>query len=181
MPEIIDVLTLNPANCQTFIGNSAVESVTATLPGGAPTYRARNAFARNRFTNGDSLKILSGGIILPEGFTIRQKITNTLLPSITFFPEGVTSGQFYFSPNFSDEEIFIPLENYELVFDTFLSCRESVNQIDPTKTLLSEDFYLRLYNSHALEISMIGTPAAITGKTFWIVPWLKILHNIPLR
>jgi hypothetical protein len=181
VPEIIDVMTLNSSDCQSFVGDSTSEYVNAAVPGGGATYRSRNAYNKNTFTKGDSIRILSGGIVLPESFTFRQINTQPLLQVITIFPEGVTTGNSYYNPNFSAGQQFIPNENYEVVFDTFLSCRETINQVDPTKTLLYEDFYLRLYHPYALKISMLGTPAAIDGKTFYVSPFIKVLHNIPLR
>lgn len=180
MPEIIDVMTINPADCQSFVGDHLSEYVNATVPGVGATYRARNAYNKNTFTKGDSIRILSGGITLPESFTFRQVITQPLLQAITIFPEGVVTGNSYFNPNFSSGQQFIPMENYEIVFDTFLSCRETINQIDPTKNLLYENFYLRLYHPYGLKISMLGTPAAIDTLTFYISPFVKVLHNIPL-
>jgi hypothetical protein len=102
------------------------------------------------------------------------------LQEITIIPEGVVTGNSYHNPNFSAGQQFVPMENYEVVFDTFLSCKDSINAVDPTKTLLSENFYLRLYHAYALKISMIGTPAAIDGLTFYVVPFVKVLHTIPL-
>jgi hypothetical protein len=177
MSEIIDVMTIEPADCQSFVGNSAVNYVSCAVPPIA-TYRARNAYAKNKFTRGDSIRVISGGIVLPESFTFWQSVP--LLPVITIFPEGVTSGNSYHNPNFSAGQQFIPKENDEVVFDTFLSCRETINQVDPSKTLLDENFYLRLYHPYALKISMLGTTAAINGLTFYVSPFIKVLHNLPL-
>jgi hypothetical protein len=180
MPEIIDVMTLNYADCQSFVGDNLSEYVNATVPGAGATYRARNAYAKNKFTKGDSIRVLSLGIILPELFTFRQVNTIPLLQEITIIPEGVTTGNSYNNPSFSAGQQFVPMENYEVVFDTFLSCRDSINSVDPTKTLLSENFYLRIYHAYALKISMLNAPDAINGKTFFVVPFIKVLHSIPL-
>lgn len=180
MPEKIDTLMPAMADCATFVVNNAVDSVTIVPPPGA-TNRLFNGAGNDIFTRGDSLRILSVGIKIPESFTLFNILANPPLTDITVIAEGFISGDLYTNPNFSGTTENIIMENYEMVIDAFMNCRECFSTIVPANNLLTEDFYLRGYPSYAFEISMLGVPDSLNGKTFYIVPFVKVLHSIDIR
>jgi hypothetical protein len=178
MPEIIDLIGPPLANCASFTVNNAVDSVVITLPVGNSF--ARNVFGSNVFVKGDSFRVLSMGFILPESFTFFKAGAAAPFISISVLPFGKVTGQAYVYPGLASGFQFIPMENYELVMDLFFSCKNAINSVDPTKTLLSENFQLSVAPAVVYNISMLGVPAALNAKVFYIVPFLKILHNLPM-
>ena len=177
MPSIIDVMTLPIQECPTFVPNNALDAVVITIPAGFSN-RFGN-YSKNIFTKGDSFQLLSAGIILPECFTFWRALLSPPLLSLSIKANGVTSGADYVNPNFPLAQTFLPMENYETVFDVFYDCKSSYRGGNPSLNLLLENFYVvgQVVNQ---AISMLGVPAAFNGKTMYIVPFLKVLHTIPL-
>ena len=178
MPEIIDYLSLPVAQCWYFDANTGgVASVTATSPVG--NKYLYNAAGNHRFLAGDSVRVISLGIILPEAFTFYKDTYP--FPSMTVLPEGVTSGHDYFNPNFSAGHQFIIGENFQQVTDAFLACKDSYDLIVPANNLNTENFILKL--SHAYftpKISMFGVDTAMNGVRFYITPFVQVAHSFPL-
>lgn len=180
MPEIIDVIAPEYANLSSFtVDTSGVDFVTLAVGAGTPY--AGNRTGKFVFTKGDSFRLLSCGIVIPEAFTFwRDVALGTPLPLIDLIPYGVTSGQSYSNPGFSGGAQYVPFENYEMVSDNFFNCKDAINTVVPGKTLETENFRLQVYFSIALKISMLSVPVALNGKVFKVTPFLKILHTIPL-
>jgi hypothetical protein len=179
MPEKIDVLMNAMADCLYFDVDNTVDSVTIVPVPGA-TSRVANGAGNNVFTRGDSLRILSIGIRIPESFTVFNILANPPFPYLTVVPEGVITGDLFTNPNFSGTTQILPMENYELVIDAFLNCRESLDTIVPGRTLLDENFYLRVYPAYAFDVSMLGVPDSLNGKRFYVMPFIKVSHSIDL-
>lgn len=179
MPEMLDIIAPSYANLDSFTVDTTVDTVS--LVAGAGTPYAGNRAGGFIFNKGDSFRLISAGIIIPEAFTFYRDVAqNTPLPILDMIPWGVTTGQPYYNPNWSGGAQYIPMENFECVFDNFFDCKQAINQIDPTKNLTFENFRIQLYFSIALKISMLGVPATLHGKSFKVTPFLKILHSIPL-
>ena len=179
MPEKIDVLENQMADCCYFDVNLLVNSVTIVPPVGANNYLSNGA-GNSIFQRGDSLRILSVGIKLLESFNIFNILANPPFVTLSVFPRGVATGNAYTNPNFSGTTQNIMMENYEIVIDSFLNCRESFNTIVPARNLLSENFRLIGYPGYAFEVSMLGVPAIVDGMRFYITPFVKVLHSIDL-
>jgi hypothetical protein len=177
MPSIVDVMTLPIDQCPTFVPNNAVDAVVMTIPAGF-TNRFAN-YSKNTFTKGDSFQLLSAGIIMPECFTSWRALLSPPLSSLSLKAVGVVSGADYTNPNFPLAQTFLPMENYETVFDTFYDCSASYRGGNPLLTLRLENFYI-VGNIIAQAVSMLGVPGAFNGKTMYMVPFIKVLHTIPL-
>ena len=180
MPEIIDLIAPEYANLMSFtVDTSGVDFVTLAVGAGTPYGGNRNG--KYIFTKGDSFRLLSCGIIIPEAFTFfRDAALATPLPLLDVIPWGFVTGQSYSNPNWTGGGQYVPMENFELVSDSFFKCADAINTVDPTKTLLYENFRLQLYFSIALKISMLNVPVTWHGKVFKVTPFCKILHTIPL-
>jgi hypothetical protein len=181
MSEIIDVLTPLLSKCISFTVNNAVDYVDAAYPG--VPYTAKNAHGDTKFQPGDSFVLLSAGVILPEAFTFWKNpaLTDEALPFFGIVPYGVTSTDQYYNPNIPGGSIYLPMENFECVFDVFFDCRAAYDIAHPLINLFSEKFTLSLAPFAAMDhISMQNVPAAMNGKVFRAVPFIKIMHNLPL-
>lgn len=178
MSEVIDIMALDEAKLPYFDVNNTVESVSIFFP--APPYIARNAFGKSVFQAGDSFRMLSAGIVMPESFIFFKDGTMNPFPVLILYPIGNVSGHNFFNPNWQNGNQYIPMENYEMIFDNFLSCRETIDSIDPTKTLNDEAFKLALNLGSNYKISMAGVPSALNGKRYYIRVFIKLLHNFVL-
>jgi hypothetical protein len=176
MPQRIDVMTLQIAECPNFVVNTAVDSVTLNIPAGTNRFVT---YSTGKFTKGDSFQLLSAGLVFPESFTFFRKLLNDALPSMRIVCVGAVSAAQYTNPNFTIQNVLFPMENYETVFDTFYDCVLSYRGGNPLLNLLLEDFYIT-GNMLPCEISMQGVTAAFNGKTFYIAPFIKVLHTIAL-
>jgi hypothetical protein len=173
MPNIIDIICPALAKCPSFVANNAVDDVAATVPV-APHY-AGNSAGKSIFSKGDSLQLLSIGYKLPEAFT--SLVVVSPLDSLSIVVYGVTSGFIYLYPNLALSTTFVPMEGYELVTDVFFDCALATGA---GPGLLKEDYKISVTLDTFLYVSMLGAPAALNGKTFYIVPYLKVLHSLPM-
>jgi hypothetical protein len=178
MPEIVDTLTIPIAEAATFTATSGADFANFSYPAG--DHYAINAAGNNQFIKGDSLRIISAGIVMPESFTWYQSLAAVTVPVIAIVPRGVTSGHLFTNPNLASGQQFMPMENYESVLDVFMSARETIDSIDPTKTLLNENYRIKLYFAAIFPVSMLGLPAALDTKSFYIGLFLKVQHNFKM-
>jgi hypothetical protein len=178
MSEIIDILTPDILECPVFVVNNAVDYIAPSIPIAPPaTYRMKNTSGAAIFTKGDSYRILSAGIIFPESFSIFKRAANSYaLPLLGLLTKGNPTNDVYYNPSFSGAEIFIPMENFELVLDVFCNCEETYKNGIRADNLLKENFVITAYFGN-IDVSMLGVPAALNGKTFYLVPFIKVLHN----
>lgn len=175
MAEIIDVLSCDTESCAIFTVNTAVESVVVPVGLSRILYNGNGKF---KFAAGDNFILMSMGFILPEQFTFFKDAPNNHA-CFEIQPWGLTSNFPYFFQNLGSR-VLLPLENYELGIGTYFECEECKRVVDPSKTLLTEDFQLNINFRKIPNISMLNVPAAYNGKTFYIIPFVKILHNIAL-
>jgi hypothetical protein len=179
MPEINDLIAPPLNKCSSFtVDSTGVESVDTVTPAGSKI--ATNAFGESKFKAGDSIRLVSLGFIIQEGFTLFKGPGVTPFVSLSIEPYGVTSAQLYIYPGFSSGLQFVCMENFEQVADIFFPCRSAYGSVDPTKTLLSENFQLSIGLTNEYKISMLGAPEAANGKTMYIVPFVKISHSLPM-
>jgi hypothetical protein len=181
MPEIIDVLTLLPAKQQKFTVNTAVDYVATAFPA-VPPYLLFNANGLASFINGDNFSILSAGLVFPESFTPWKDPADLGilgLPVDNIFIQGISADFYHIDVIGKVDNLFVPMENFELNTDVFVRCKKQENVAHPG-TFLNENFYLVTDNSNTIKISMKNVPAAFNGKIFSITPFFKILHNFPL-
>lgn len=174
MPEIIDTLTIPFDEAPTYVATTGADFVNFSYPAG--DHYAINAVGNSKFHAGDSLRIMSAGIRLPESFTWYQSLAAVNDPLIAIVPRGVTSGHIFTNPNLASGQQFIPLENFESVLDIFMGAKDTIDSVDPTKTLLNEDYRIKLYIAAIFPVSMLGLPASLDGKNFYIGLFLKVQH-----
>jgi hypothetical protein len=181
MPELIEVLTPSLAKCPAFVVNNAVDYVAAVVPGGPQTMQ--NPGVNTKFIAGDSFRLLSIGITFPESFTFWKNpvLSDDAFGYLLIAPFGVVAHDLYYYPNLPGGMFYVPMENYETILDVYFDCRLAINSLHPGQTLLSEKYTLEcLFGTSMLQVSMQGAPAAMNGKTFRLVPFIKIMHNFNL-
>lgn len=176
MPEIIDLMAPPLNLCASFVANNLVESVAITIPAGDKIIY--NAFGESRFSKGDSFRILSLGVHMGEAFSFRKSIAVTPFIQLSLVPLGVPSGDTYAYPGFASGLQYAMMECYEQVSDIYFPCKDAYGVAHPANNLLLEDFRLTLYPLNVYNVSMLSIPATYTGKTFYVVPFIKVLHTI---
>jgi hypothetical protein len=180
MPEIIDILTPDIDDCPYFVANNAVDYIVPSIPVSPPaTYILKNSQTRSIMAMGDNFRVLSCGLILPESFTFLKRATVASLPLYGLLIRGSPSTDIYYSPSFSGSEFYLPMENYEFVLDVFCNCAYTYKGGAPASNLQKENFYFTYYAGD-INVSMLGVPATLNLKTFYIIPFIKILHNTEL-
>jgi hypothetical protein len=180
MPEIIDILTPDIDECPYFVASNLVDYVVPSIPVAPPAaYIFKNSQTRHIVQKGDNFRFISCGFICQESFTIFKRATVESLPLFGVLIRGSPSTDIYFNPSFSGSEFFLPMENYELVLDVFCNCADTYKGGAPANNLQKENFYFTYY-SGGIDVSMMNVPAAFSGKTFYIVPFIKLLHNIEM-
>jgi len=179
MAEIVDVMSPSIVECMTFIvDTTGPDYVTSVSVGGSKLFGATTN--EDKFHRGDNLILLSFGFVIPESFTLwKTGLDITPNPGLTLTPKGSVTGNYYTNPNFFGA-LNAPLENYEMSLQTFMECETSINMVDPTKNLLTEDYTLWTDWLLPPKISMKNVPVAYNGKTFYIIPFFKILHSLSL-
>lgn len=180
MPERIEILGLPVDQCWNFIP-AVLPDYVDTVAVGAANLRLQNPIGYNKFQKGDSMHILSCGLIIRESFTLWKDpaVRTDPFPFMEIAPQGFSSGDYYNNPNMQSSRIHIPMINYEMVADIFLDTTISESLTTPGQFLTSEDFYLTCFQS-TISISMKGVPATLAGLTFYVEPFVKVSHNLPM-
>jgi hypothetical protein len=173
--EIIDILMLNSDNSPSFV-------VDTTKAGdGVPIAHSAAGLLYNNngdyiFTAIDNFIILSCGYILPENFVMAKSIANSLAVGLVLYAQGMDTSTIYLLGQFggSGGSILLPLENYELPLNNFISMKDNFGSAAP------ESFRLMAALTTGQKVSMTGIPSALHGTTQKIKVFIKILHNIYL-
>ena len=174
MPQIIDILTLAPADSPAFTAdNTLFHTAISGIP---PNTFFSNATGNTKMQAGDSFLILTAGIIFPEAFTLWKDPAAGIfdLPQIKLDLKG-SSGDIYKIPGLGYlDSFFVPMENYETSLDIFVN-------IDFVKHLgTPESFRFRFGGLLDTEISTKLAPTVLNGKQFFLSPFIKIAHNLPM-
>ena len=178
MSEIIDVLAPEYAGCATFTVNNAVDYVDQTAAGTPAKSIFQNASASKAIQKGDNFSILSAGLLLPEAFTLYKNSGIKSLPTFGIRMQGVTSGATYNIDAFGFVNLVsVPMENHETAFDLFVDCSKQYRNAVLPLHYLDENFLIYT-DSASFKISMLGVPAALNGKVFPIIPFIKVSHNL---
>lgn len=177
MPEIIDILAPDPAECATFTVDTAAKSVDLNPYGpGVTTLLAGGN--TSVFKRGDNFILLSCGYWLPDSFTMTNYETggggDYPFPILSLF--GLPSGMGTPIPLFnvgSNGNIRMPFPNYELSMGVFTSTEDNN---------FNNDFVLQCLFPYTAgidrpQVSMSNVPAALHGDTFTAIPWVKVMHN----
>jgi hypothetical protein len=138
-----------------------------------------NGNGQGVFTAGDSLIVLSYGVMLPENFTFFMQ-SGTGLPILVLWGKALAVSPFFFNlPIFPGTAFGSSLnvieENREMEIDGFCSYGEMKGNTGAIK----DNYSLNV--NFSCEVSMLNVPVAANGKTYYVVPFLKVAHNIALQ
>jgi hypothetical protein len=175
MAMVLDILTLEPASCPKFTVDIEAEYVATSM---VNAYLI-NASSKRIFQAGDNFTILSFGILIPGAFSmvvdLNESIANTM--ELKLVKEDATS-TYNILPLSTYSTIFIPLDNFENVINTFVDLKRNLAYAGGADVPFSGNFKLDL--SILAYISMLGIPASLDGKIISVAPFVKILHNLPM-
>lgn len=161
-----------------FTANTGVTSVT----GNTGIITLHNANGKGIFVEGDSLILLSYGIMLPENFTFFQGLGYGL-PALNIYGQDTAALPSAFPlPCFQATDPATTLqrvteENREHEINGF--CNYKAFKSLAGKIII-DNYFLIIGFLAGVEISMINVPAVINGQPFYIVPFVKVAHNLPL-
>lgn len=181
MAEIINTLYGRPVTnwpapsaYQSFTVNTAVRKVSVDLVS-VPQWRytfglevmgLTGQFAY-KFAKTDKFRILSFGILMPHGLQFANEGGD--VPPILYVGGNSNLGVPYFFDQVS--YMHVPWGEYEVAADNFVDWSNA-----PTAaTWLSIEG--QLYSG---QVSMVGVNAALNGQVFYTIPYVKVLHNLPL-
>jgi hypothetical protein len=175
MAEIIDTLIATKATTAFFTVNIAAANKRIPVTDSAGPCFMMNSSTKYYFQRGDSIVLLTAGYYLPESFCT----TENMAPADPVFPflqipvfnaAGAVIGQL---PGLGDlGSIIMPFENYEGVYNIY----SDINSLSPAgKFKLGA---IMFFNS--TWISMVNVPADLDGKKFYIFPFIKVLHTLPM-
>ncbi|MDD5061207.1 MAG: hypothetical protein PHS93_08480 [Candidatus Omnitrophica bacterium] len=176
--EIIDVLTPRINECPSFVVNVSFNSVNLTAFPGGSRYEAGGGV--NIFQRGDNFMLLSVGYFIPEGFALASYpgagMTEFSAPIIFCAAEGVGGGApIAFEEIGNGGLLRLPMPNYEM----------SVGPFVEIENVIADNWFFRGLFPYTAgvdipQVSMINAPAALDGETVHVVPFVKVLHNLPM-
>lgn len=177
--QIVDILAPDPAECPSFVVDTAAKSVDLDPYGAGVTTMVAGG-GTSLFVRGDNFVLLSCGYWIPESFTLANYETATgdyPLPIMALFglPTGAGVPIALFNIG-SNGMVRMPFPNYELSLGVFTNAED--NNFDNSFVLQS--LFPRTSGIDRPQISMMNVPAALHGDTFKVIPWIKVLHNTPL-
>jgi hypothetical protein len=179
MPELIETLFPAHADCPTFVVNTGAEAVAitqATLPA------MQGGGNKTVFDMRDNFIVLSYGITFPLSFQFYQKNSAPFIPILR--GDFIAISDDAFLDNYFFNEFFrprFPMETYENAADVFLDIQNKpANAFGRYLKTRNFKLHFGLLVPSETGVSMDSVPPTLNGKTFSIVPFLKILHNFPL-
>lgn len=172
MSEQIDTLrTESGPDTSLFTVNTAVNSVTAA--GAVGDGILSDAGDLPFFQQGDTIRILSIGYVLPYSFVLGQipgAIPLFDMAEISLRYQLRAGGPFLSLPVMSSGSLYVPYGMYELALDVFADLSQ-----------VGDDYQLGAkFVDTKPEISMINAPAGLDGLVLSIPIWVKVLHNLAL-
>jgi len=186
MSEIIDTLFVTGndglvgaayENRYKFIANTAVDLVPITAPI-APVYpnlRSPNVVGSPQyFQASDHLRVLSVGVLFPYSFGIAM--TPIVMALNWYAPGSVDLGRVLEFGAYGS--FWVPFENYEFSID--MLTQYSPHPGVSGKCGLSALLFTGAGSDTNLMVSMVGCPAGLNAKSFYIAPFVKVLHNLPM-
>lgn len=182
MAELVSLMCTQRSARQSFTVNKLVREVNIDFTternivcGAVPDLTTTAGVGRYIFQAGESLRILSVGVNLPFGF---QRGDQGFFIQFSAYTIAGT----IINTDLSGSDFYIPYENAEINFDTFLR--------NPAGTL---PFALvaRIRNAYqdsdpkevwsVGKVSMLNVPASIAdGEIFYTQVFVKVMHNLPL-
>lgn len=177
--ELIDILTPQISDCASFVVNNAVDSVVVNIPVGHKVMYACNDVSN--FVRGDNFTILSAGYFVPERFVVYgyQNADPAFINSVPQLGLLSIGSLGHAVPLWIGQvgKINLPFPNYEMSLGQFIDTEEN-GITDPLFQITCKFPYDD--DTDKLLISMVDVPAVLNGKTFTIVPFIKVMHNLGL-
>lgn len=188
MAEIVDVLQTPFDSSAQFTVNLAVDYVPLNQAAGVGPFIFLAGTGQSIFPKGDNLIILSAGYVLPESFVMAaydntEPIFGMISPAMTLLVEDAVTGNSTLCWQFGRDGVFrFPMNNYEIAIGTFVNPR-TLSRPGPIENAFVLKTYFPTIPLLAVDrpnISMMGVPAALDGKTFHVPVFLKVLHNLSI-
>lgn len=170
MAEIIENLTLSPADSPYFVADNTVYSKPVLFPGAGSGYLI-NGDSQKVFKRGDNFTILSVMLNLPEGFTFYKDpaVLTESIPRFVFQMKEVITGFINMIPCIGTG-LLVPAEGMEVIINGFTEVEKVMSPVG--------NFRLHFTSiGTGIQISTKLAPAAFNGKTFIISPIVKVSHN----
>lgn len=188
MSEIIDVLTPLPIDCPYFTVDNTQPYVEMykfqRTPNAAYEGWLHRAGGASVFSSRDNVLIATMGIWFPEAFSFASPNIAGTDQSCAAYALGLqkdlTQGVFFID-QFGVTGIQIPLENYEMPIGIYIDITKSSGY--PAGTNYHLYGILRgIEESTPMRprVSMIGVPDSLNGTKQVCVPFVKVIHTIPL-
>ena len=141
----------------------------------------RNGNGKGNFVKGDSFILISYGVILPENFTFFASL-GFGLPGMAVYGQRLSAAVNFALPCFLSSLPASTLqrlmeENREQEINGFCNFKDF---IDTLGAAVNEDYFLLSSLPNPIAISMLNVPAAANGGTYYISPFVKVAHNLPL-
>jgi hypothetical protein len=173
--EILDILMLNSDASPSFVVDTSKAGDGVAIAHAAAGVMFNNA-GNYVFSAIDNFIILSCGYVLPENFVMAKSIAGSLTVGLVLYCKGETTSTIYLLSQFggSGGSLLLPLENYEIPINNFISMKDNFGSGAP------ENFALMAALTTGQKVSMTGIPSALNTTTQKIKVFVKILHNISL-
>jgi len=197
MAEIIDVLTPLHEFCPEV---TVVAPATAGHLAVKPVYPSALATSYKLYVDGsgmgavygkfqkrDNIRLLTAGFYIPESFTLSSQWDGQVSPAHKV-STSIAANELMINVLKSDNSTSVPLPglgargviglpfaNYETAFDIFSDMSKPA--IVP---LLADNEYFLTAQLFLADVSMIGVPTLLNGQVIRIVPFIKILHTLPI-
>lgn len=176
--EITEILMPGSADLPTFTVDTSGPEAVAISQGTLP--KLLSGGNQDTFQKDDNILILSYGFVFPLSFQFYQKNAAPFIPILKtdLIAIGITTSINYFFDEFF--RVRIPMENYEIPIEVFLDIQNK--GATGGNYLKNENFHLHFGVLSPTEnaVSMYGVPPALNGKTYPILPFLKVVHNLPM-
>jgi hypothetical protein len=171
--KIIEYLTADKKF--SFTVNTAADSVNIVVPSGGAIFL--NGGQKGTFKAGDSHIVMSYGLMLPENFTFFMQGVGLPIMELEGLALAGVPYAFYLPAFGSTNRLQnIVEENKEMEVDAYNNYSTFVTGAG----LVKEDYQIKVGAFFNTVISMLNVPAAANGKEYFIVPFLKVAHNIAL-
>lgn len=131
------------------------------------------------FRADDNIILVSYGFIMPENFVMATLPATTTMGSNIISLLVYTNGarnRYFKEISGSTGFLSCPAENYEWAINCFM--RPSDNNIVDFWKLTGD---MDLAGGVAPRVSMQGVPSGLNGTTQYIIPFVRVIHNFPLR
>lgn len=175
MAEIIDTIIATKAETPYFTVNLAAANKRVSIANPGNPCFMMNSSLKYYFQPGDNLLLLNVGYYIPECFNTTHFIvpTDPVFPFVHFQVFNAAGFSMGVLPGLGDlGGIILPFENYEGAYNIYSDVNSLYNA---GKYKLSCIMF-----TNATAISMINVPADLDGKTFFIYPFVKVLHSLPM-